>query len=307
MSTTTLRQAQGGAYDRLLADLGATFRPQRQWVEGRGLLLIIGHFLSGVGAGAWLFALAFDQRAGLAAATATVALAGVFHLLFLGRPERFWRMFRAKSSWIARGFVGMNLFVPGALLYFVFPDGYVGGAFLAVSLLGAAILIVYKGNVYAASKGMPFWNSPLLPVLYAAYALRGGGAALLVLLPFAKDGADEATVGLIELWIGLSAAVMLGFYLGVMRNATRAAQRSVAELMHGRVALVFYLGTLGAGLVVPIAAGVVGLAAPLSEAVLAVVACFSLGGDFFAKYAIAKAGVYVPLMPTLGEGARPPR
>ena len=30
--------------DRLLADLGTTFRPQRQWVEGRGIWLIVGGF-----------------------------------------------------------------------------------------------------------------------------------------------------------------------------------------------------------------------------------------------------------------------
>ena len=42
------------------------------------------------------------------------------------------------------------------------------------------VLIVYMGFVYTASKGIPFWNSPLHPVLYMAYALRGGIAALLV-------------------------------------------------------------------------------------------------------------------------------
>jgi len=284
-------------YDRLLADLGATFRPQRQWIEGRGLFLIVGHFFSGVGAGAWLFALWFDQTPGLVAAIAAVALAGVFHLLFLGHPERFWKMFRVRSSWIARGFVGMNLFLAGALLYLIYPAGGVGKLFLAISLLGSAILIVYKGNVYAASKGIPFWNSPILPVLYATYAIRGGVAALLILAPFSGNGINEQSIGLIELWIALSAAVMLGFYLGVMKNTTIAARRSVEELMSGRVALTFYLGTLGAGLVVPIAIGVVGLTGSLSQVALVVVAALSLIGDFFAKYAIAKAGIYVPLMP----------
>ncbi len=310
MRSTTLRpfdfaqgrQAQGGAYDRLLADLGATFRPQRQWIEGRGLLLITGHFFSGVGAGAWLFALAFDYRPGLVASIAAVALAGVFHLLFLGHPERFWRMFRVRSSWIARGFAGMNLFLTGALVYFVYPTGIIGGAFLAVSLLGAAILIVYKGNVYAASKGVPFWNSPILPVLYATYAVRGGVAALLILLPFSGDGVNEETVGLIELWVALTAAVMLGFYLGVMRNAALAARRSIEELTRGRVVLPFYLGTLGAGLVVPIVIGLVGLTGPLPQAALVAVASLSLVGDFSAKYAIAKAGIYVPLLPAERPG-----
>jgi len=54
----------GAAYDQLIADLGATFRPQRAWVEGRGLFLIAGHFLSSVAAGGWLFALWWDNRPG---------------------------------------------------------------------------------------------------------------------------------------------------------------------------------------------------------------------------------------------------
>jgi len=295
------RHARAGPYERLLADLGATFRPQRQWVEGRGLLLIAGHFLSGVGAGAWLFGLWFNYEAALLTAVAAVALAGACHLLFLGRPERFWRMIRARRSWIARGFLGMNLFLAGALPYLAYRDGAIGAVFLGVSVLGAAVIIAYKGNVYAASKGVPFWNSPILPVLYAVYAVRGGAAALLVLLPLSGDGIDEQSVGLVELWVALSAAVMLGFYLGVMRNAALGARRSVEELTHGRAALVFYPGTLGLGLAVPIAAGLVGLATPLSQAVLATVACLSLAGDFFAKYAIARAGVYVPLMPASAD------
>ena len=252
---------------------------------------------AGIGAGTWLFSLWFGYRPGLGLALAVVGLAGIFHLLFLGRPERFWKMFHPRTSWIARGFVGMNLFLLGAILYLLHPAGAWGTLFLAVSLLGSAILIVYKGNVYAASKGVPFWNSPVLPVLYATYAIRGGVASLLVLVPLTGTSVDGQGIGIIELWIAVSAAVMLGFYLGVMRQTTLAARRSVAELTGGRVAIPFYLGTLGAGLVVPILIGIVGLAGPLSQGLLGVVAGLSLVGDFFAKYAIAKAGIYVPLMP----------
>jgi len=45
---------------------------------------------------------------------------------------------------------------------------------------GMVVLVVYMGFVYSASKGIPFWNSPLHPLLYMTYALRGGSAALLV-------------------------------------------------------------------------------------------------------------------------------
>jgi formate-dependent nitrite reductase membrane component NrfD len=284
-------------HDRLLADLGATFRPQRHWVEGRGVLLILGHFLSGVGAGTWLFSLWLGYRPGLITAVGTMAAAALAHLFFLGHPERFWRMFRVRTSWIARGFVGMNLFMVGAVLNFVLPAGVLRSLALTLATAGAAIIIVYKGNVYAASRGVPFWNSPLLPVLYATYAIRGGLALLLVVLPLSGGGVQTRWMELLELWVAVSAAVMLGFYLGVMRTTNVAARRSVAELTGGRAALVFYLGTVGAGLIVPILVGMAGLAGPVPRLLLALTGAFSLAGDFFAKYAIARAGIYVPIMP----------
>jgi formate-dependent nitrite reductase membrane component NrfD len=284
-------------YNQLLSDLGATFRPQRQWVEGRGLYLIIGHFFSGVGAGTWLFSLWFGHQLGLRLAIVAVGLGGIAHLLFLGRPSRFWKMFRLRTSWIARGFVGMNLFLPGAILYVLHPGGVLGQLFLLVSLVGMALLIIYKGNVYAASKGVPFWNSPVLPILYATYAIRGGVALLLVALPFTGNSLNAEYIGLIELWVAVSAGVMLGFYVAVMRQTNLAARHSVAELTRGRVAGTFYLGTVGIGLVVPILLGIAGFGYPLSQVVLALVGLSSLVGDFFAKYTIAKAGIYHPLMP----------
>ncbi|MEK7701992.1 MAG: NrfD/PsrC family molybdoenzyme membrane anchor subunit [candidate division NC10 bacterium] len=284
------------AYHQLIADLGATFRPQRTWVEGRGLFLIAGHFLSSVAAGGWLFALWWENRPAALAAFAAGVLAAVAHLLFLGRPERFWRMFHAQRSWIARGFLGTNAFLAGAACALAFPGTSLGRLGVVLSVAGAVLLIVYKGNVYAASRGVPFWNSPVLPVLYATYAIRGGLALHLVLAPLAGGGAGPGAE-LIELWVAVSAAVMLGFYLTVMRGAGLAARASVGELTRGRVAVAFYLGTVGAGLIAPIALGLSGVAGTQSAAVLAFVGALSLGGDFFAKYTIAKAGIYVPLMP----------
>jgi len=150
----------------------------------------------------------------------------------------------------------------------------------------------------------PTARAALLPVLYIAYSLRAGVALLLVV--FAVDGprVPSDLVAVIELWIAVSAAVMVAFYLGVMRNTNVAAGRSVAELTRGRVAAPFYLGTVAAGLVVPIGVGLAGFLHPLSLAVLALVGVLSLIGDFFAKYTIAKAGIYVPVLPAGMAAAR---
>jgi hypothetical protein len=39
------------AHQQSLTDLNLTYRPQREWIEGRGLLVVAAHFFSGVGAG----------------------------------------------------------------------------------------------------------------------------------------------------------------------------------------------------------------------------------------------------------------
>ncbi|MDP6101555.1 MAG: hypothetical protein QGH66_09105, partial [Dehalococcoidia bacterium] len=81
-------------FQKLSEDLKATLRPQREWVAGRGVFLLLGHFLSGAGAGTWMFSIYFGVTAGLVLSLVVVALGGVAHLLFLGRSRRAWRIIR---------------------------------------------------------------------------------------------------------------------------------------------------------------------------------------------------------------------
>src|SRR3974390_2978517 len=99
-------------YEQLIEDLRRDYRPQREWGEGRGLFLVIGHFLVGVAAGAWLFGLLYDYRPGLVAGFVLAGAGGLSHLAFLGRPERCLKMaWHVRTSWISRGFVGLAMFL----------------------------------------------------------------------------------------------------------------------------------------------------------------------------------------------------
>ena len=294
-------------YERLIQDLRQDFRPQREWGEGRGLFLVIGHFLVGVAAGAWLFGLLFDYLPGLIAGFLLAGAGGIAHLGFLGRPERFWMMARhVKTAWVARGFVGLTLFLAGSAVYLPpllvaawpwGPASAIGWLGWLMAAAGMVILIVYMGFVYSASKGIPFWNSPLHPLLYMAYAFRGGAAALLVTMAVLGVPSQETAERLITIWIAITALVIVLFALeiqGALTSGNAAAQRSVREMLAGRVAGYFYGGTLVLGLLVPLVL-VSGKLAPLSFAVLAAVGLFSALGDFFMKYTTIRAGIYAPL------------
>ncbi len=281
-----------------VADLRERFRPQREWAEGRGLLLIFAHFLTGAGAGAWIFSTLFSLDPGLVAGFSLVALGGLAHLIFLGRPERFWRMAAGLgSSWISRGLVGMSLFMVAALVYLLL--WFVGARemllpriFLALSLLGALWIVVYKGFVWASSKGIPLWNTPLVPALYIAYALRGGAAVLLLL---GALGAQHAALEPLKLWLAISTAVLVLIYLDVMRGSGTTALRSVDLMLFGRVALPFYLGAVVVGLIIPIAIGGFAYSRAVPPELLGLVGLLSLLGDLSIIYCIAKAGLYRPL------------
>ena len=284
-----------------IGDLRERFRPQREWAEGRGLLLIVAHFLTGSGAGAWLVAILAGLTTGLMLGFALVAVGALFHLLFLGRPKRFWRMMKGfATSWISRGIIGVTLFLASAAVYLSLEllglgEMTLSGVTLFLSILGALWVVVYKGFVWASSKGIPLWNTPLVPVLYIAYALRGGTAVLMLL---AAAGTAHEPLGFLEpvkLWLAVSTAVLVLIYIDVMRGSGMTALRSVNLMLFGRVALPFYFGALALGLIVPIAIGGFAYFGDLSPALLALVGCLSLVGDLSIIYCIAKAGLYRPL------------
>ena len=299
-------------YEQLIEDLRRDYRPQREWGEGRGVFLVIGHFLVGVAAGAWLFGIIFNYVPGLVAGFLLAGGGGIAHLAFLGRPERFWRMVRhVRTAWISRGFVGLTLFLVGGVLYLP-PLVLTGWPWAADSMLGylgwgmaafgMVVLIVYMGFVYTASKGVPFWNSPLHPVLYMAYALRGGIAAVLVTMALFNAPSVGAT-NLVTIWIAVTGVVIVLFALeiqGALTGGNPAARRSVREMLAGRMAVYFYGGTLLIGLVVPLAL-LSGHIAPLSVGILAAIGLFSALGDFFMKYTTIRAGIYLPLRPRQGR------
>ena len=295
-------------YEQLLADLKAEYRPQREWSEGRGIFLVIGHFLVGVAGGAWVYGQILSYSPCLVAAVVLGVAGGLAHLVNLGRPERFWRMMlRVRTSWVARGFWGLSLFLAGGMLCLppllepAWPwstGSLLSHAGEALAWVGAVVMIGYMGFAYMVSKGIPFWNSSLHPILYITYAARGGAGAVLVLGAFFGPPEDFAT-GLLVSWIAITAVVIVLWgveIVNVLSSGDTAARWSLHELFRGHLVRYVYGGTLFIGLVVP-AFLMSGMALPRSTLTLALVGLSSIIGDLFMKLSSVKAGVHLPIHP----------
>ncbi len=279
-------------------DLTRTYRPQREWINGRGVLIVVAHFFSGIGAGTWLFAVVFEYSMGLLLALVCIALSGVAHLAFLGRWERFWRILaRPNSSWISRGMWGIIIFSVAAIGYLLpwNQDSAMIPICLSVSLLGMTIVLFYEGFVYAASKAIPFWHTLLLPALYIAYGLRGGAALLLTAAAVGGGRFDIDTMEAIKLWVLVSALLLVLLYLTAARRTGGAAGHSAELLIAGRISMSFYGGTVGVGIAIPLILASLREFGLTGMIVLGLIGITSLIGDFYIKYCVVKAGAYVPL------------
>jgi DMSO reductase anchor subunit len=156
-------------YEQLISDLGEIFRPQREWVQYRGLLLQFAVFFSAMAGGIWLISLFFDLKSGFGISLVFVIASAVTHLFYLGRPGAAWRMFlKPHKAWISRGIIGITLFLLTGLLYSLpvyfsgVPWGIesiFGKTLLIISSLSAAWLLIYKGFIFASSRGIVSWNS----------------------------------------------------------------------------------------------------------------------------------------------------
>ena len=232
---------------------------------------------------------------------AAVVLSGVVHLAFLGHPERAWKMMlRPRSSWISRGLWSIMIFVPTAALYLAGAYGAwsTGSAFsiimLVFSLLGMAGIFLYKGFVYAVSRAVALWHSPLLPVSYIAVGVRGGAALGLIALAFVSGPTGNPVQ---TWWLAATGAAVFLFLLELaMGRSDATIARSLSLLFRGDLARLFYPVVVLLGVVVPAALVIASYPASIGAAGLIVAGVLSLAGDLAYKYCMNTAGTYVPIV-----------
>ncbi len=283
------------------------YTPQREWVEGRGVMLWLAFFFIELGAGTFMVSSLFNNRAGMFLGWVLCAiLGGGLHLFYLGHPLRFWRMLISagwRSSWISRGIYFVSLFLTlGAIFLVVSSSGSAPMGLLVAANVFAFCTVIYGGFAMNFVNGIQLWNTPLLPLLYAVLGIWGGlGVNLMILV---ANGASTQVLR-VEEWsrIFLLAFVFIVFvYLFSIRYQGPTAKTSVREMVAGRWATLFWAGVVFLGIVFPLAvvlgSWLAGLEIPVGLLYLTIL--FELIGDLAFRYCLLRCGLYSPLLPTRG-------
>ena len=272
------------------------FNSQREW----SWLLAIDLFLGGLGGGLFLLYRALLLPPWIGLLSVMLVLAGGMVLMSeLGHPLRAWRaIFRPQTSWISRGVLCIALFVITALLTLApavpalarlpgsghEPVARISGI---VASLCALFITLYPGLVLGASRSIPFWDTPILPLVFFTHSLMGASGVLLTALASDSLLAQHSQFeNLTTLLIAVNVMLIL-FYLIAIRGSGPSAAESVSRLQRGGLGWAFGVGVLFVGMILPL------LLVLLFASAFWAGACI-LSGSLLFRYCILRAGVYVP-------------
>ena len=292
---------------------------QTEWIEKQGLLVWLSEVFSALGTGLYLVAIFVGNWWGALAGYLIVMLLKLpLHLLYLGKPLRFWRTMPPfsgawRTSWIARGVVFtvfFSLFGLAQLItsYILGPGGMMAGQAHNIVYVADIILKVtagffvvltgiYCGFMMSYCKSVPFWNTGILPIVILNAGIADG-LALIMAIGFFTGGVDfHAIEYASRIVLGIN-AVLLGTYLMNASYQSTTAELSVKELLAGRVAIIFWVGIVLFGIAVPL---IISFASIFTEAatgmlLVAGIICHTAGA-FALKYCILKVGIYKPILP----------
>ena len=283
-----------------------SYTPQTEWIEKGGIKLWLAFFFIELGAGMFFVASLFDNLwAMLIGWLLCAVLGGGLHLLYLGKPLRFWRMALSsgwKTSWISRGIIFVTLFLLLGLAHMLLIQSASRfTALLVAANIFAFLTVIYGGFAMNYVNGIPLWNTALLPILYVISGLWGGAEVTLGIVL----GSGGIAVGVvIEEWIRLlliGYLLLIPVYLMSVRYTSLTGEISVRYMVLSEWSPLFWVAVVILGMVIPLAAVInsflsgleTGSAAFLYGAILS-----GLIGDLAMRYLILRCGLYSPLIPS---------
>jgi formate-dependent nitrite reductase membrane component NrfD len=289
--------------------------PQREWIERRGILLWLSEVLTGLGSGLYLVSLFMNNQVGMIAGWMIImCLKLPVHIAYFGKPLRFYRTMPPfsnawRTSWSARGVVFTMIFAIFALLQLTIGQPSIGALigstatplywiFGAVAGFFALMTSIYSGFILNSCKGVPFWNSGILPIVLPLTGIADGFG---LIMGIGLMGGSVNIAGA-EIWsrvtLIVNTFIIIVYLISVSSNSS-VGKLSVKELIVGRVAVVFWAGLISLGIMVPLTISVTSLYAgsELSSLMLiTAITCHTIGA-FSLKYCLLKAGIHQPVIP----------
>lgn len=228
---------------------------------------------------------------------ASLALGSLFLLLDLEQPLKAIYALSNPRSWITWGVIFILLYMLTGALY-VWPylrrrkvtTGFQRSMGVSAAVFGLLVAI-YTGFLLAGSTGIPFWNTPALPLLFMVSGLSTGAALLMLYLLVVRTAFAGQVLHRLEridlVLVLLELLILFGFIN--MAWYGNAANKLSAGFLLGSVG--FLLGVPLVGLLLPLFLQVFSLRRHTASASVVASLCVLAGGALLRIY-VLQAGIW---------------
>jgi formate-dependent nitrite reductase membrane component NrfD len=249
-------------------------------------------------------------RIGLLFGPFLVLMGSFFLLADITIRTRIFRLFSNLTSWTSRGSWILTLFIISGLAYALIffrpfqwlPWGNMSTLSMVIGSIAALfsiLVLIYPGFLLGMTNAIPFWNTPLLTLLFLLSGLCSGVASLMLVTPLFEETLEYGRVHFIHILGGAAAILVfleiiaLYAYLEVAAHGSVASKESIRLLKASQFNLKMFI----IGLLLPFALLLCGIFIKetllLSRLSIAA-AILLLAGGFYLRYAIIHAGVFIP-------------
>jgi polysulfide reductase chain C len=294
-------------------------RPQEEWKK----IIAIYLYMAGMGAGSYIigtiihwfinpsgviyvWGLPLDlAKAALLWGPILVAIGAPFLILDLGIKRRFfYACLNPRTSWVARGFLILSIFIVFGMLLFVksvfsfkwlFPESALWWILEIIAFIFAFGTALYTGILLKATKSIPLWNTYFLPILFLASALSTGSMAII--LSTLGTGLFSHDAGALKVLMGgeqilvVMEGIILYLYLSRSYRASDQGKDSVRLLLFGEKKLIFWGGIVLLGFIFPVILENIASFFHKHTVVIFVSGLILLCGGFFLRFGVLSAGI----------------
>jgi formate-dependent nitrite reductase membrane component NrfD len=185
-----------------------------------------------------------------------------------------------------------------ALLTFLEDRGNrtLGGARMVIGVAGGVfgfLVAAYPGVLLGATARPLFIDAHWLGALFLAVGASTGGATIALILSLVGGGARDSLARLMKVttWaLILELVFLVLIVVTASGTGTAGVKLALGELLAGRDAILFWLGAVVIGLVVPLALQFGGIIQKATPGVTALVSALVLVGGFIVKYVLIASG-----------------
>ncbi len=269
--------------------------PQQEWIDKKGIFLLLAFFFTEIGAGLYFISLFYQYRTGLILGwLISLILGGGVHVLYLGNPFRAWRMLmKPQTSELSRGMWIIGIFAVAGFVQIVTSN--FGPVFNVIMGILSLLIISHGFMTMNVIRALAAWSSTMVIPLSIISGVWIGCQMFQFMLAVSGNQMAQS----FEIW---SQILLIVYFVCVLLyiwgtyHASETAEKSISLMLKGDLAKYFYGGVVLIGFMLPLLITLKMWDGDINAGLIFLRLALIFAGDIAMRYIIMKSAMYQPLI-----------